>query len=119
MIDNPLLHLKRVDDGSPATEVRPTVFSGPVLAVEPGDATHYEVLLQTDLAIGVVGSIYDAVSANLLVLVANAGGKPVARVVRGQPRLSDPHSTALLTYFCSLALGFDVPEPEELSRRRK
>ncbi len=80
---------------------------------EPGDGTHYEIMLQDRLAMGVVGEANDSAASGILYVT-----RWPSSFVR---KLGDPsdYTVSVLTYLIDKALGHDVPEPEGLTRYRR
>lgn len=112
---NKLLALRRVDDNGPATK---DLGSG-VFQVEPGDMTRYTVQLGASHALAFVGPpshYHNELERDRLVCVVYPQQFPTVRL--GGRGCTD-YTFKLLEYFCHLAWGMDVDEPEGLAERRK
>lgn len=117
-----LTDLKHVREDKPAVVRKQITDKGATLySVEPGDVTHYTVLMSNEgIAAAWVGrpdDIESAVAASrTCVLFVNDSRDGAVELAR--PAKATVYTQELLWYFCELALGLDMEEPEGLAMRR-
>lgn len=113
------------DNTTPATRLEETTYNGSVWSVQPGDATYYTVMVNSEsiddgtVAVAFVGQDYDYErSMSRVAIVARAFGRPDG-IVMAHPVGGNEYQEQILVYLASVALGLDRPEPEGLAERRK
>lgn len=102
-----LIDLLRINDGKPAVKDLTKPGGAPHFAIEPGDATHYEVVLtNADIALGLVGRLDDMTEG----VVYNLRGYEQYPLHpdngRAFGRVSD-YSREVLAYLVNLARGVE------------